>query len=442
MQCSTCGEHFLEPISGSCPFCGVVLEDSPFDQFPEHSALNRVPDERSNTSAATDKVTGERNQEAPRFSGDTARGRPGKDHQIVPYAAEEKGPDGRDSPLTEPHEQWVERCVQRATKEIPGLAELSRRQIQDAIQVRLAHGNQKCPVTFYVTGTVWVGGSPTTPLHQQLKQLSWPERAVTRPRASPVNRTYYILDVSSESLRRALGRVKDLSIREQEPVVFSTVNWELIRGQDRLRLQAYRTEKVTLQGRRSEFAGEVERLLEEEMVRSHQEYRNRPLPKPVPQEELREAASFVERKVGETAWGMLRQERRCALAFCWRQLCHPPEGVNDYSFLISSVVPSLEQFLIALAQRVNIGQPLDERGRSRIGEWLNKLRDTAVRTRDEKTRQMAERLRSAWDERNAFTHPGPTSSKPRGASDCREQLLKWLEVMRDAARWMEEGARA
>lgn len=47
-------------------------------------------------------------------------------------------------------------------------------------------------------------------------------------------------------------------------------------------------------------------------------------------------------------------------------------------------------------------------------------------------------MRDAWKDRHAFVHDDRRKEPMLDARGCREQVLKWLDLMRDAMAWSEK----
>ncbi len=242
MECPTCHEVFLEPLNGCCPSCGVVLDGTPFEEIPDHPALNPESSNQSNGKAVSKRSVGS----APRNIG-TSREEPGGrevDSGRRESAAEpEPAPEPTEAEIAD-HGAWVDRCVECVLREFPEGSVLLRRAIQNATQVKFGLGNDQATVNFYNTGRVVVNGSPNGTLPGRLKEIAWPKWEDKRRAPGGVNRTFLILEVNEESMTEALARVEGLAIRNCQPNEHMLFAWELIRGEERLRLQAYKTEKV------------------------------------------------------------------------------------------------------------------------------------------------------------------------------------------------------
>lgn len=439
VQCPTCREHFLEPLNGCCPQCGVLLEEDPFANVGDAPGLTRSASPKRDvaeaSASAREKTHGWGGATSVPGQNDSAEG-------VESTASSQGGNHIKKRPSTpnvrpDPcgYEDWVRRSIELARTTLSGVEVVSRKEIQNGVQVRLKRGVETATVNFYTTGTTVVNQS-STQLCGDLNSVQWPPYERQEGSHGGVNRTFYILDVTEASLRRALEGVERLSIRPLEPEMYITHDWKLLRDSDTLRLRVYTTERVVLQGKRSQFASEVELALENEMVRSHLEYSNPPRQKAVPRGGIEDAEDQVSKHIGEAGWRFLSPERQVALAYSWHQIQYPLEGLENFSCIISMTVPALEEFLVRFAHKTGVGSPTDRAGRSQIGEWLKQFKEHVYFKNNTKAIKIVKRLEEAWRERHRYAHADRASRPSADLDACREQMLKWLDFMRDAAQWV------
>jgi hypothetical protein len=416
----------LEPLNGSCPCCGVVLEEDPFSEIPDS------PQATTESKQLTDGGDGV--EHSPPANPNTRRS--AKPNSPNTIAEEDRARDGAkiDGDGSKEYDAWVEECVQHACLSIPNLEVVLRRSISAGMQIKFQLGKEMVSVNLYETGTVNVGGRPGAALTGQLKNLGWPPYAWQRSSTGSINRTFYILDVSEESLRSALSKVANLVLRELEPGEYMLFAWELLRGPDRLRLHAYTSEKVTLQGKLTDFGREVESALEAEMVRSHLEYRVKSSPGASGSERDVAIEEELITSAGHLVWQM-PLPRRDTWIFVLEQLKTTHRSLSDYLCFVTMLAPALEEFLIEFAKRTKIGEIVDARGQARVGHWLTQFEAFARTQNNKRAHSLLDRLRAAWESRNQAVHP-TAQKRALGADACREEVFKWLELMRDSMEWL------
>ncbi|RMG24141.1 MAG: hypothetical protein D6724_06770 [Armatimonadetes bacterium] len=413
----------------------MVLDGTPFEEIPDHPALNPESSNQSNGKAVSKRSVGS----VPANIGtsrEEPRGREVDSGRRESAAEPEPAPEPTEAEIAD-HGAWVDRCVECVLREFPEGSVLLRRAIQNATQVKFGLGNDQATVNFYNTGRVVVNGSPNGTLIGRLKEIAWPKWEDKRRAPGGVNRTFLILDVNEESMTEALARVEGLAIRNCQPNEHMLFAWELIRGEERLRLHAYKTEKVTLQGARGGLASEVERALEDEMVRSHREYRRPPQPRPLPEYQTLRAAQEVAEYLGEGAWKLL-ERWHSSLAFCWYHIHRPPEGHDSPTYLVSSIVQAFESFFVEFASLIDVGNPIDPDGKNAIAKWITAFERRAVERRDPTAEKLAKRMRDAWKDRHAFVHDDRRKEPMLDARGCRERALwryKGLDSRHYHHRW-------
>lgn len=233
-------------------------------------------------------------------------------------------------------------------------------------------------------------------------------------------------------MKEALARVNDLTVQPHSPEDYVVLDWHLLRAGDSLRLRAYYTDKVVLQGKRSALAAEVERALEAEMLRAGLDYHVPSSPRPVTKKQIDDAEEDVLEMVGDDALIFIGSELLHALAYSWHQVKNPPEGVQNVSFLLGPALPAFERFWLQFATRLDSVESGDSQG---VGRWARQFLNDCERRRDAKGKNIARRLMNAWDLRNKIAHASGVVLDQR---KCHEELLKWLELMRDAQKWMQK----
>jgi hypothetical protein len=435
MQCPHCKDHFNEQHGKYCPHCGVALNEDPFAEIPNNPALHRS---QESSGGPTKKAASPHRKPAQGHGNPSAQGSKKSSDPTGDKSVELTLDEPERLEKVEAHNQWVKQCIELVQQEIPEIAIALHRPIQKGTQVKFEWNGDQATVNFYVTGTVYPSGSPSSDLVNRLKGIAWPAFTGKEQPKGGINRTFLILDVNEDSLRHALAHISDLAIREEPAEDYIRFSWSLIRGGQFLRLRAYYTEKVTLQGKRSDWSHEVERALEDEMARSHLEYRKPPALRPLPKYHTDQGAELVKAHIGMSAWELLTDRSKSALAYAWTQIVQaPPEGPKDTSFLLAACILPLEEFIIEFALSIGIGNPVGEDDKNQVGNWIREFENTCRSRNDTSGLKLAKRFKEAWHQRHKYAHVDRRDRPPTDQRACREQFYTWLDLMRDSMKWRE-----
>ncbi len=308
-----------------------------------------------------------------------------------------------------------------------GIKILSEREINSAIQLKLALGPDEGSINIYTTGSITVGGKPQSAFLKRLDDWKKSYQAeaveVLSGDGAIENRatTFFVAFAKVEVIREHLAGSFNRIVWHEGNEAVSFYRAEIFSRTDRVMVTQFRTGKLLVQGRASELFDDVCDHLDHKLSQPPQERAARYIPESTRDVALEvmnrpdmpdKALIWIKDQIGQDAYRFFfphDQETLLSAALLLFALEEGKFNLPDYSVLVMPFGRAYEGFLLKLFIQLGMADEADIRQSSdaiRIGDWLNELKGRIVDAH--RHGHLSDDLKTAWTgSRNLMMHSDP-----------------------------------